>query len=461
MPLPASVCSGFRRSALSRRDLLRAGTLALGAGSCLTLPRLLANPSLPKGKAKACILLFMWGGPSQLDTWDPKPSAPAEIRGEFQTIPTTVPGLMISEHLPHLARQAHRYAVIRSLTHDDPAHLSSVHHLMTGRRALRFPSDADPPSRKDWPHVGAFLQKLRGGEPGALPPFMTVPWVVSHPAAPGGTAPGQNGGWLGPAYDPFVIPGDPNASAFAVAGLSLPGDLSVEQLDARQKLLLAFDRQQRDLEQSAAAQGFQSLQAKALDVVVAPAVRAAFDLGRETPRTRDRYGRHLHGQAVLLARRLVEAGVSLVVVNWHQDNAAFWDTHGNNFNRLKNDLLPPSDRAFAALLDDLDARGLLDSTLVAWVGEFGRAPKITAGNAGREHWPRCYSAVLAGGGVRGGQVFGSSDAHAAFPKSSPVGPADLTATIYHALGIAPDQIVQDRENRPVRLTEGEPILSLF
>lgn len=441
----------------SRRDLLQAGSLGL-LSSLMSGAALRAEPAA-KRPARSCILLFMWGGPSQLETWDLKPEAAAEVRGEFKPIATTVPGLRISEHFPLLARQAHRYTVIRSMTHDDPAHLSSVHHLMTGRRAPRFPSDADPPSRKDWPAIGSVLQRQKQSG-SLLPPFVTLPWVVSHPAAPGGVAPGQNGGWMGSGFDPFTLTGDPSAPNFGIPGLRLPAGLTPDELALRRDLLAGLDCKAAAAMAAADEVKLDGMQRRALDLVTSPEVRAAFDLSREPERVRDHYGRNTHGQSVLLARRLVEAGVSFVTVNWHQDHRNFWDTHGDNFSRLKRDLMPPADRAFAALLDDLAGRGRLDETLIVWVGEFGRNPKISNGS-GREHWPGCYSAVLAGGGIRGGQVYGSSDRQAGAPKENPVSPPDLTATIYHALGIDPGQMLVDRENRPIRLTEGEPLLKLF
>jgi hypothetical protein len=447
-------CLDFLRArSLSRRELLRVGGLGVLG---LSLSDLLAHTSrgeTTRGKARACILLFMWGGPSQLDTWDLKPDAPAEIRGPFKPIATSAPGIQISEHFPLLAKQARRYTIIRSMTHDDPAHLSSVHHIMTGRHAPHVKSDADPPSRKDSPHIGSALSKLQPPTKG-LPPFVAMPWNVSHPAAPGGNAPGQNAGWLGPTYDPFLVTGDPNAPNFAVAGLYGDGGMPLERLEDRKNLLAQLDAQ-------VASGALSGLQARAFDLIGSAAARRAFDLSREDPRVRDRYGRNIHGQCLLLARRLVEAGVRLVCVNWHQDGQFFWDTHNNNFNGLKDRLMPPADQGFSALLDDLADRGMLDETLLVWVGEFGRKPQITAGNAGREHWPGCYSAVLAGGGIKGGQVYGKSDRLAAHPSENPVSPSDLTATIYEALGIPAETTIPDREGRPVALTEGQPVQALF
>jgi len=394
----------------------------------------------------------MWGGPSQLETWDPKPNAPVEVRGSFKPIATTVPGLQIGEHFPELAKRAKHYAVVRSMTHTDPAHLSPTHHLMTGRKAAKVNSDADGPSRSDAPCLGAMVQKHFPA--GALPNAVTLPWAVAHPAAPGGTAPGQNGGWLGTGYDPFLITGNPNSPKFAVAGLAPESEVPMERLQSRAELCRKLDR-------CGGGNGVDGgLRQKALDLLMAPAVAKAFDLNAESPKLRDAYGRHAHGQSCLLARRLIEAGTKFVAVNWPDDGQAFWDTHGNNFPSLKDRLMPPADRAFAALLDDLSTRGLLDETLVVWVGEFGRAPQIN-GSAGRDHWPKCYSAVLAGAGIRGGSIYGASDKTAAAPADNPVSPADLTATMYHALGIDPQGIVTDRLGREIARTEGTPLRALF
>jgi hypothetical protein len=430
----------------SRRDLVRAGSLGvLGLG----LSSVFGSTTPQPRKAKSVILLFMWGGPSHLDTWDPKPDAPAEVRGEFGAIPTATTGLRIGEHFPKLSTRTDKLAVIRSMTHTDVAHLSSVHHLMTGRRAPKPNSDADPPSRNDSPHVGSMLDHLRPLPPG-VPRFVSLPWTVSHPAAPGGVAPGQHAGWLGAGFDPFLVSGDPNSPAFKLAGLGEQPD----RADGRAQLLRQLDRRVPDF-------GYSSAQQKAMHLLATPDVQKAFDLNHEPPKSRDRYGRTTHGQCCLMARRLVEAGVRLVCVNWPNDGQNFWDTHGNNFRQLKTRLMPAADVGFSALLDDLGERGLLDETLVLWVGEFGRTPKINPANAGREHWARCYSAVLAGGGIKGGQVYGSSDRIGADPSEKPTSPADLTATVYHAMGVDPDTPVNDRLGRPLAITEGTPLKGLF
>lgn len=455
-------CQGFAELNPSRREALRAGALALGG---LTLPGLYRGrdacaSSLPRGsnapgQAKACILVFAWGGPSQLDTWDPKPDAPDDIRGEFASIETSVPGVRISEHFPQLAQRMDKLALIRSMTHDDPAHLSSVHHLQTGNLALKTRSDADGPSPADWPHLGSMIARVRPRQ-GALPASVILPWIVSHPAAPGGKAPGQHGGWLGKTYDPFLVSGDPNTPGFHVDGLGLPEGIEPNRLEGRRGLLNRLDEAA-----NVRAMAWSSYRERAFDALLSAEARGAFQIDAEPEDVRDRYGRHIHGQCLLMARRLIQAGVQLVTVNWHNDRRNFWDTHADNFNELKNLLMPPTDQGLSALLDDLESRGMLDETLVVWVGEFGRNPRITRANAGREHWPRCYSAVLAGGGIRGGLVHGASDRWAAYPATDPVSPADLAATILLGLGLDPSQELIDPVGRPLPLSRGVPVRAVF
>ncbi|MEZ6060212.1 MAG: DUF1501 domain-containing protein [Planctomycetaceae bacterium] len=412
------------------------------------------------GGAKRCILLFMWGGPSQLDTFDMKPDAPAEVRGEFRPVATAVPGLQICEHFRKLPALMDRLAVVRSLTHDDPAHLSSAHTILTGHLPPVNKSDAEPPSDRDTPHLGSVLQHFRTA-PNSLPAFVTMPWKALHPAAPGGEAPGQTGGWLGHSVDPLLVTGDPSQPDWKAPALSLIDGVDTVRLDHRRQLLQSIQAQQSRLERIAATTATTQYQTAAFDLLTSPAVRQAFDLTAESDATRDRYGRNIHGQCVLLGRRLLEHGVPMVSVNWHQDHRNFWDTHGDNFNRLKNDLIPPADAALSSLLTDLQDRNMLDDTLVAWVGEFGRRPQITAGNAGREHHPFCYSGLLAGAGIRGGNVYGRSDARAYYPEENPVSPHDFAATLLHALGIPRDAILPDQVGRPHRLYAGEPLLPLF
>ena len=457
-------CADFQASSLRRREVLRVGALsALGLGLAdwqAALARAGDSSSVSfKPRAKACIFLFMWGGPSQLETFDPKPDAPDEIRGDFRPIATKVPGIHISEHFTRLAHLTDRLSIIRSLSHDDPAHLSSGHATLTGQLAPVLKSDADPPSPKDSPHLGSLISKLRPSVSG-IPSFVAMPWRALHPAAPGGEAPGQHGGWLGPTYDGMTLTGDPNHPGWQPQGLALPADIGLDRLESRAELLKLLDAQTA-LDQASASGAFRGHQARAQRMLASANVRNAFDLGQEKAATRDRYGRNIHGQCVLLARRLVEHGVPLVSVNWHNDGQNFWDTHGNNFNRLKNDLIPPADLALSALIEDLEQRGMLDETIVAWVGEFGRRPQITKNNAGREHWPFCYNGLLAGGGIRKGFVYGSSDRHAAYPSTDPMSPQDFATTILHAMGFPTDDVLNDRENRPHRIASGKIIHSLL
>ncbi|MFO0952533.1 MAG: DUF1501 domain-containing protein [Isosphaeraceae bacterium] len=463
---------------LRRRDVVRAGALALGTHP-FGLSGLLQARDVPArtppassfGRARACILLFMWGGPAQQETWDLKPDAPEQVRGEFRPVETNVPGLMISEHFPLLARQAHRLAVIRSVHHQDVNHTTATHELLTGRPAPRGNSGL---LSEDWPHIGAVLARLnRGRERSALPPF-----VQMRPEIPTGaprfveSSHGQGAGWLGPAFNPMTLDDDPNRPEFRAgraAEFRLPEEIAQTRLDDRRRLLGLIERQAHVLEHDANASAYGVHHARACRMLTDRSTLEAFDLEREDPRTRDRYGRTPHGQTVLLARRLVEAGVPIVTVFWPNEGitnvSVYWDTHNRNFIDLKTRLMPPADQAFSALLDDLAARGMLDSTLVVWTGEFGRTPRVGqsvvggagAGRDGRDHWPHCFTSVLAGGGIRGGTVFGASDRWAAYPARDPVSPGDVAATAYHLLGVDPALEIVDPPGRRLRLTEGEPI----
>jgi len=414
----------------------------------------------------------MWGGPAQQETWDLKPDAPAEVRGEFRPIATNVPGIAISEHFPALARRAHQLAIVRSVHHADVNHLTATHELLTGRS---IPVPGGGLMEDDWPHYGAVLARLnQGHERTSLPPFVQL-----RPTVPDGAprfveqSHGQGAGWLGPALNPFTIDDDPNRADYRVAAFALPEDVGAARFDARRQLLQIIQAQARHLEQNAQVQALDTHCSRAYNLLTAKRTLEAFDLAREDPRLRDRYGSHPHGQAVLQARRLVEAGVPLVTVFWQNDGltnvSVYWDTHNRNFIDLKTRLMPPSDQAFSALLDDLDARGLLDETLVVWTGEFGRTPRVGqgvvggagAGRDGRDHWPHCFSTVLAGAGIRGGTVFGASDRWAAYPARDPVTPADIAATVYHLLGIDPAVELPDSLGRPLRLCLGTPIWGLL
>lgn len=462
-----TACFDLQRSLqFHRRSLLQAGGVACLApwlGQRLLAETLGSNdPSTiaQSPRAKACIFLFMWGGPSQLETFDLKPNAPAEIRGDFRPIATSLPGFQIGEHFTRLSRMADRLVVVRSLNHTDPAHLSSGHATLTGQLAPAINSDAAPPSDKDSPHLGSLFSKLRPAALG-LPSFVAMPWKAFHPAAPGGEAPGQHGGWLGKAHDGMLLTGDPNQPAWQPNGLTLPNDIGLGRLESRTELLKLLDQQRHHESVMKKGEELNALQSTAYEMLHSSKVRDAFDIQQESSFMRERYGRNIHGQSVLLARRLVERGVPFVSVNWHNDGRNFWDTHGDNFNRLKNDLIPPADMALTSLLEDLEQRGMLDETLVVWVGEFGRKPQITKNNAGREHWPFCYSGLMAGGGLKKGLVYGSSDAHAAYPVEQPVSPQDFASTILHAMGLSPSMILHDRESRPRTLGAGKVIHELF
>jgi hypothetical protein len=455
-------CAEFRQLAsVSRRSVLAAGGMASLAS---VLPSLPASADVTTsgagfGKAKRCILLFMWGGPSHLDTFDLKPEAPDEVRGPFRPISTATPGVHVCEHFSKLAGLTDRVAFIRSLNHDDPAHLSSAHTVLTGHLPPVNKSDGEPPSQRDTPHLGALLNRLRPQSLG-LPGFVTMPWLAYHPSAPGGKAPGQHGGWLGKSFDPLLIEGDPNAPGWQVPALSLLDSSTADRVNRRTTLLDSLDEQRRLIDLAPPNQ-FLTKQHQAVDLLTSPAVRKAFDLGQEPEEVRNKYGRNIHGQCVLLARRLVEHGVPFVSVNWHNDGTAFWDTHGNNFEKLKNQLIPPADQALSTLLVDLADRKMLDDTLIVWVGEFGRQPNINKASAGREHYPYCYSGLMAGAGVAGGAVFGKSDKQGTKPIENPVTPHDLAATVLHAFGVPADQTLPERSGRPIPLYAGKPITELF
>jgi len=446
-------------SPCTRRGWLRLGVGALG----LSLPRLLradAAPGRPPA-ARSCVLLLLHGGPSQLDTWDLKPSAPPEVRGAFRPIRTSVPGLHVCEHLPRLARVAHLFSVVRSMTHTAVNHNTATYTVTTGQAP---PRDliAFTPSENDFPHLGAQATR-RGPVRRGLPAAVSLPDPVSDGPY---TTPGQGGGFLGAGAAPFRVLGDPNADDFRVGGLAG----APQRLGGRRALLQALDGRPGGPAAGPAAGRLGEYQRRALDLVASGAARRAFDLSREPDRARARYGRHRYGQALLLARRLVEAGVRLVTVYWGgqvNNPDPHWDTHFNNNRRLKEELLPPFDQCFPAFLEDLQARGLLETTLVVATGEFGRTPRFGqfTGNGvdatGRDHWPRCYSLLLAGGRAPGGRVLGRSDRFAAYPAADPYAPQDLCATVLHALGVDPAEEVRDAFGRRVPLSTGRVCAALF
>ncbi|MBM4070494.1 MAG: DUF1501 domain-containing protein [Planctomycetes bacterium] len=418
-----------------------------------------AHASLTRsfGRARSCIVLFSWGGMSHLETWDLKPDAPAEFRGEFRPIATATPGIHIGEHMPLLARQTNRLAIVRSAHHQEAGHRNAAYWNLTGHEPLR-PGNDDTilPSRRDWPSLGSMVSRFRHARAG-FPGCVALP----YPLADRGLLNGQFGGFLGMHHDPFIIrpaAGRPYAGvspSSEAAELRLPDGMTGQRVRDRLGLAEAL------ASATSPTPGFDHYRQMAANLLLSPGVSAAFNLDREPRHLRDRYGDHVCGQSALMARRLTEAGVPIVTVyasvgDLNGSAGDNWDTHGGNFIRLKDRLLPPLEQASAALLDDLAERGRLDETLVVWLTEFGRTPRINGG-AGRDHYPDCYSVAFAGGGIRGGQIYGRSDRIGAKPADRPCGPQDLHATIFHALGIPLDSQVTDALGRHMGLTDGSPL----
>jgi Protein of unknown function (DUF1501) len=472
---PKTNCDGLSRrewltvggvGAFGLADLLAGRESArLNAGADARTQVVTKDSELPRsrfGRARSCIVLFMFGAPAHQDLWDLKPLAPAEVRGEFQPIPSSVPGLQLGEHIPRLAQRADRYAIVRSVTHPDNTHTVAMHYMLSGIRHVR-PATNPQNAPDDFPCFGAVLNHVtsRGGRrrknerEGGLPAAVSLNAPANQVSANNHIFPGFFAGFLGNRFDPLFVPQNSN-----VEGLSpLPAVENPERLVARRGLLESFERQTRRLESTAAVRGLAGEYDKAFRALLSPATRQAFELQNEPGDLRRAYGNTPFGQGCLLARRLVERGVSLVTVNWERDDA-FWDTHKNNFVDMKTKLCPNLDQGFAALLDDMQQRGLLDETLIVMLGEFGRTPTINAA-AGRDHWAACNSVVLAGAGITGGAVYGASDRLAAYPSADPVTPEDLAATMYHLLGVDPELMLFDPAGRPYPLTTGTPIWGLL
>jgi hypothetical protein len=407
-----------------------------------------------QARADACILLFLNGGPSHLDMWDMKPEAPAEIRGEFKPIATSLVGVQLCDHLPRLAKRMNKCALVRSAHHGvNNAHAAAVYAALTGHDRGEIGGGAKP---TDHPAIGSVTGVCRPPRTPVIP-YVSMPYVTQEGAG-GPPQPGFFGGWLGRARDPLFVLSNPNAPNFAMPELSPPPELSRERLEARRQLMNA------DLagpDRDRALQDMDGFRARAFDLLTAPATQQAFKIDREPISVREAYGRNIYGQSVLMARRLIEAGTRVVCISWAPDANATWDTHGNNFVKLKNELLPQFDAALSSLLADLDARGMLERTVVVAMGEFGRSPKINGG-AGRDHWNFCYSLLLAGGGIKPGAVHGSSDKIGGRPSSNPVSPADVVATIYECLGLSTDLELRDRLDKPTQLVPwGSPIRELL
>ena len=448
-----------KTAGVTRRTLIQAGTSSLaGVGLASVLgaraKAAVAGPGDASSPgAKQIVIVWLTGAASHHDTFDMKLNAPVEIRGDFKPLSTSVPGIQICEHLPHLAQRMDKYAVVRTLSHKDNNHLMSTHHVLTGhfQPGAFFDKVA---SRDDWPCYSSGLGFLRPRTDG-IPSGVNLPtFLLQGPL----TWPGQHAGFLGPKFDPWQIKGDPQKSDFKVDSLTLSPGIDVSRLDRRQALLNEVNVQQQQLDRAAEATRLTDDQQLAFSILTSSRLAQAFELNRETDAVRDQFGRNTTGQSLLVARRLIEVGVPVVQVN--VGGAQTWDNHSNIFPTLKDRLLPPVDLGVAALLDDLHDSGRLDETLVMMLGEFGRTPKINA-KKGRDHWGPCFSGFFAGAGVRGGQMIGRSDDIGAYPVTTAYSPEDVGATVYEVLGIPPEAEVHDRLGRPSRLNSGNVIQPLF
>jgi len=430
---------------LSRRHLLQVGGLGLMG---LSLPKLLsAREQSLIPKADHCVILFLNGGPSHLDMWDMKPDAADGIRGDFQPIPTSLPGYFVSDQMPKLARHMHRATVVRSMHHGvNNAHAAAVYAAMTGHDRGEIGGGTRP---TDYPSPGCVLSMVRPPER-PIVPQVHLPYITAEGAG-GPPQPGFFAGILGRSRDPLFVLRDPNSPEFAIPELTLLADVSSERLALRRRLFEVVDSQLREKAGVNAADSMTGFQQRALQLLTSENTQRAFRLSEEPDAVRDAYGRNTYGQSTLLARRLVEAGTRLVTLSWAPDANATWDTHGGNFKKLKGTLLPQLDAACSSLLTDLADRGLLDRTIVAVFGDFGRTPKINGNDAGRDHWNYCYSLMLVGGGFAKGLIYGSSDKTGAFPASDALIPGDIVSTMYHCLGLRHDREIHDATNRPFRL----------
>jgi hypothetical protein len=444
----------------TRREILTAGALtALGLTSS-TLERLRA--ASPPRRRKSCVFFFLFGGPSQIDLWDMKPAAPAEIRGDYTPSRTAVNGIHVCEHLPGIGRVMDKLCLLRSMTHRMNVHGPACSEVFSGREYFMAPI-TDQANREDWPSLSSMVARF-GTPQSGMPASVVLPWYLQFPGQSKRIA-GQTGGRMGERFNAFLIDGDLGRSDYIIEGLDLPSDISIDRLADRDKLL---DRLQVSNSPDAYAADRRNVQE-----LLGNRAGDVFDLRREPERLRERYGRTTVGQSLLLARRLVEAGVSLVTVNWQDETKidgtnTCWDTHQDNFHKLKTLLCPIMDQAFPAFIADLDERGLLETTLVVAVGEFGRTPKLgqftqssNTKKSGRDHWPHAFTAILSGGGIRGGQVYGETTKDAGYVLDKPVTPADLSATILHHLGIDHAREYEDDfQRRRNRLSEGEVVRGL-
>jgi len=453
---------------MGRRDFFQVGGVGLMSGGLLSLLAARGRAGGPsRGKARACIILFQVGGPYQCETFDPKPEAPEEVRGSYKVIPTAAPGLDVTEALPLVAAQADRLAVVRSVHHTIRCHNPAIYCTLVGREATAplAVSVNTEASRNDHPHYASVLTKLRPGVP-SMPGHVIIPDLVYNGPT---RSPGLMGGYLGSSFDPFVLGNALESDRSPhVDGIGLPEGIDNDRTRRRQGLLGQLDNRHRQLEQSGKIESMDALYRRAFDLVTSPQAKQAFEIEREPDLVRDRYGRHSAGRGALLARRLVEAGVPFVTVFSHtQVDGPSWDTHNDHDERSKT-LLPPADQSLSALLADMAASGLLDEILVVWMGEFGRTPRRgvqfsnnTNNKGGRDHWCNTYSVVLAGGGIQGGRVVGSSDRIGGYPRDRPVHISDLAATVYHAMGVDPRTQLHDLQGQLRFICDGRPVHELF
>lgn len=447
---------------LPRRVFLQAGLaapLALGAVRCADA----AATGASFGRAKRCILVFLNGGPSQLDTWDMKPDAPADVRGELKPIATNVPGIHISELLPKMAALVDRYKIVRSVTHTASVHTTGVYTMLTGTYHRTPKIDQTQIEPSDHPHLGAIFGLWRGWRQG-MPPFACLPTLFRAPPVEG-VWPGQTAGFLGRRHDPLVIEGDKQTARFRLPEVELPASMTAQRLADRRALLSQLDRALRQRDQNAKYSDKNAIFEQAWGLIDAPNLRQAVDLQREPAAVRQRYGNHLFGQGLLLARRLVENGVPLATVYWIDptppgEGGGEFDSHGHIYRHMRERLFPPTDRALSALVADLSDRGLFQDTLLVVMSEFGRSPRLNK-DAGREHWPEAQSILLAGAGITGGTIYGATDRQAAFPSVDPVTPPDLGQTILHLMGVPANLELRDTLGRPVRASQGNVIEKLI
>lgn len=465
LQLPGTrMCDG-----ICRREVMRIG----GLGSLgLTLPAMnrhratdekLQRPHAGHGKAKSCIILFLMGGPAQHSTFDPKPMAPAEVRGEFGAIQTSVPGIELGELWPRTALQTHRLAILRGVSTGDNAHSSSGYYMLTGQpHAPMNAENVNPGFPNDFPGMGAVVRRLTASKT-TLPASIRLPHQIFN--TDGSVWPGQDAGFLGRVSEPWLLNCRPADSDFRIEEFQLAADISEHRMHLRRDLLRTISQGTSGHHGSHSYQVYDRLTDNAFDVLGSAAARHAFDLNDEQEVVRERYGRSQFGQSVLMSRRLVEAGVSLVQVNWYRGpdepvNAPCWDSHTMESQRLKTALCPHADMAISALMEDLADRGLLQETLVVVMSEFGRSPRMNSAG-GRDHWGQVFSVVLAGGGVQGGTVYGASDAIGGYPQDGRVSPQDLTATVFSTLGLDPHAVVHDTLERPIQVSRGEVIRAIF